>query len=1847
MNKVNNKYNLNEGRKAEQTASAVGNAAWNGTKAVGRGISFGVSGVWNALVRGSDKALDRIINEFTLMMIYGQQPKKSFLRRVWDNLRKKGNLVRALQIPGENKGTMLDDINSCMAEVYNMYFRGEVTLEQIQGSFTGLGINTALTMSSDINTIGKFIFGEDVINESDFSINVNEIKSRKTYSDHERDDVDDPYKEDIEDDDHDEPEPHEDVEDDNIEDDPRPVPAPVEYLDDEVEDEILPDDPDDDNIIPDRPEEDDDNTDDEEDKEEISDKIKKSFNTLYDKLCKQKLFLYATLINFDNYCRRYLSVYYKQSEDVTISLQRLKEELEKGTESPIIKEYLQFAPGMASQCRSAFINFENLVKEHKTLQGRIELFENEDVGNVGLDKFKEKLVSEFIPHYFNNVISKYTEETFNIQTKEFTIDIYNAIQEYYKSLLESYIDTNQELYLKINYNKMSDSVKHTGIIAKDEVILVMEDMTSDDMFEEYKNIIKKVNTEKGTEYKFNLKDTKGIIAFMTLLSELYKAYIDEIKTAYEIKDNKLRIPIKDEDKKRFIKDVKELTVKVRSKLVTFLSSVHSQIKKGRITKEDYNTVREAYNSIFDSITSKRDETLKLVEQKLVEDPQPVNPADDEGLLDIKKLKSDLELKKKEQGLKDEPSDDVEDDNIKPEVNDNPEEGEHIIQSLYKEKINTISLIDYIFKDIREVRSESMDLLKYYGQIGYNPKDKNDIEQSYKAMYNSLLAYFDAEELFVSKKDAFINNNKNVIKEQILKVINIVDNKSKRLSDDDKKKMIMRVVKILQEQLNKLHEELKDINKAEGKLKNLIGKQVKKEFNKQFKIIKKEQDPKKQVEMLNKLVESTVNKIDKLNLSKARVAFYKDVEAKLGKEVTEEIAQLHFEMIKNEYVEQCKDVIAEPEKELDKPEEEKELVQPTDGPEEITDEPSDDEPKKRVKSSDMKELLKDVGKFGLELGKFGLEAGKFGLKAGKEIGKELLGRDHDKRKEDGKQKKEQEEHTKQENERATEILAVMTNVLKEIKKKFEDEGLDDKKSLIKKLSDGDNDNFVEDNINFDTIRFMFVDTQSLVIYDTKNEGFVKLAENKQEEPEIVESEETIQTHDENVTSIRNLNDINNYSFKLKNEKNLNDIKNIIIKYDLTISVLTLMINAAHVDHSNIFNFDDKKHGYDFNNLKPVLFNHLPKFKKIKDNFEILFNIIKDDYLADTDLRGDSAKINKVADKIIGILTQFNKYVNELSNEVVSEINEKLKVHNLNSEELREEINELIGETYDHISINSFVEIWQQTVKTKNYIDTKVGIGLVEFILLNWKRFAYFANLVEFGMENEISATAFFGAKEKTGGINTKGRLLGNFEQTMTSLFNDDNQIEDTTIEDIPYDSEEKEKWRREYIKKIFRSNNNNKGIGKDINKNDPEQEKKWNNINNKEELIKQRDSKIQNYVNKKLPDFTNNDIVKFALDTIDKFKGKLGDLPNKFFNDELKKSKKQLATIPVHAHESLTESDIIRVKRLRKQHGGMLNNYISESEFNNLDTLQLLESYHNNNSFNKKIVSDERMMEICLLYETSPMEDAICNRLQDVFTFEDMEILENVNEDLGLSKPINELGDDDSNTIMSTDALFSINFSTNEIKANKESYDIADLHRLISLGGAFADNYLNKSFSKLVTDMLAAVTQIASDRDDLREMMRDFMGKFMSMIDAGQDDDVKTRMFGFGSNIRATNTGQGKYMNRVTKIADKIINSGDKYIKAVGAKYKKKFTKHEVEEFNDFRLTSAWEAQKVILQRGANSIFESLYYMPAWGTALKFYFNYYPVAIYLVSAALANADGRSVPDTALENAKSILTTKIIN
>lgn len=1369
----NIKYNINERQSSTDRATQkAGSAVWNGTKAVGRGLSFGVSGVWNALMRGSDKALDRIINEFTLMMIYGQQPKKSFLRRVWDNIRKKGNLVRAVSIPGESKATMLDDINRCMAEVYNMYFRGEVTLEQIQGSFTGLGINTTLTMSSDINTIGKFIFGENVINESDFSINVNDIKNRKTYSEYNNDNNIIPqYNEDGEDEDEDENNIVIPVNPHNA---PTPNPIPIPET------------------------------------KEISDDIKDKFNNLITKVLHDKVILYNNLNNYDNNCRRHIRAYLN-SMDLDEAKQKLSSELTKEN-NKIVSEFISDTLNCIKTSRESFNNFEAFINKHPELKEYTKIFESEDnKTNIDIEQIKENLKKVSVS-YTNNIILAYKEYEYKETIEYMSTSNYVLLQYYFNLLVNSFIDTDVELYLNINLDKDKNIQTSLGIKKYEEIVFVDEnnEVTTDDVFEDLDEIIKRVEINGKSTYTVKIKDANGIKGYLSALNIKYKEDIEALCKAYGIEQIFLDVPIKNESKKEFYKTLLNINNDIKTHMNKFFKGVEKVMSANKITSKEFDEIQTLYTNVEKFVDATFNSKKELLAKKLVENPAPENPDDDENILVKPEPEEEKELEEPEENK----------DEIDPQI-----------KALYKEEITPIRMIDYIFGNIFDTRGESMNLLKYYALTGYNIDNENDLEQLYISIYNSVIAYFNPDELFTSNIRSklftsniktFLNNNKDIIRKQTIKVINIVDDKTKKLTDNDKKKITMKVVGIIKEQLKELQEQLYIINKAEGKLKSLIGKKINKDFNSYLKVIKKEHDEQKQAEMIKKLIDDTFAKIDKLNLTKVKEVFYKDLENIVNKEVTDDIIIFHYNLIKNEYKNQCYSIF--------------------------------------------------------------------------------------------------------------------------------------------KSDNNDSDN-IEDDEN----------------------------KQKDEKPDI---ETEHKQKDENI------------------------------------------------------------------------------FSKFENIVEILF-----------------------------------------------------------------------GDNTD----------------------------------------------------------------ENTNNIKQPDRLF---------------------------------KWRKNYINKFL--NIKNQGIGRNSNTNDKNRVENWNNLENKKELIQSRDKKETSYKESRKDDNNTYQMGKIATFIANKLihaKNNIKTAIEKKGKDLMyDKTPNKKST-----YESLTESDIIRVKRLRKQHGGMLNNYISESEFNNLDTLQLLENYHTDN-FDKKVISDERMIEMCLLYETSPMEESICERLKDIFTKEDMEILENVNEDLGLSKPINEIGNNNSNAVLNTDALFNIDFSTNEIKANKESYDISDLHRLISLGGAFADNYLNKSFSKLVTDMLKTVNEIAGDRDEIQNQMRSFIGNFMNMIDAGQDDDNITRMFLGGGGLKATNTGQGTYMKRVDKIADKIINSGDKYIKAVGAKYKKKFTKHEVEEFNDFRLTSAWEAKKIILQRGANSIFESLYYMPAWGTALKFYFNYYPIAIYLVTSALANGDGRSVPENALQNAQSILTTK---
>ena len=486
----------------------------------------------------------------SLMMIYGQQPKKNFLRRVWDNLRKKGNLVRALKIPGESKATMLDDINRCMAEVYNMYFKGEVTLEQIQGSFTGLGVNTALTMASDINTIGKFIFGENIVNESDFTINVNDIKSKKSFSDHERSFLN------LDDEEQEEGQEELDDEELNFPDEENQDDEELNFPDEEEneeDNEVRPIDPED-NTEPEETEKDD----------NISTELKKEFNAKYNNMCYYKNFLYVKLINLDNKLRRYLSAFYEKTKDET----KAKKLLINGLNDEKIDAYAEFInenKSLVKQVRQNFLEFEEFINSHEELKGRSELFESDEVSNISLDKFESLLKHKVLIPYINNVVLKYTPDEFNVQIKNNSIELYNKLQEYYKLCIDGFIDTNKELFLKINYKKFGVVNSNIGIIEQPLINVLQADeenvQTTEDVFKEAKNIIKKVNGEDGTEYSFNLKTPSDIGSFMGGLYNKFSSDIDSVKEKFGVTLDKLVIPMSKDSNDKFIETINFLKEK--------------------------------------------------------------------------------------------------------------------------------------------------------------------------------------------------------------------------------------------------------------------------------------------------------------------------------------------------------------------------------------------------------------------------------------------------------------------------------------------------------------------------------------------------------------------------------------------------------------------------------------------------------------------------------------------------------------------------------------------------------------------------------------------------------------------------------------------------------------------------------------------------------------------------------------------------------------------------------------------------------------------------------------------------------------------------------------------------------------------------------------------------------------------------------------------------------------------------------------------------------------------------------------------------------------------------------------
>lgn len=1371
MNKSNkNIYAINEE-----------NVAWKGTKALGRGLAFGVSGVWSALLRGSDKALDRIINEFTLMIIYGQQPKKGFLKRAWDNIRGRGNIVRAIEIPHVTKNEMLDDVNRCMGMIYNMYFRGDITIEQIQGSFSGLGINTALTMASDINTIGKFISGNNIINASDFGVDLNEIPKTNNKVGSDIKDKEEEFKEESN------PRIMHNNDDEKIQ-DPEDNPEP------EVE-----------------------NTND-----NISDEVKAEFNTLYNDVCYNKTLLYSSAICFDNNCRRHLEAFFEESNDVDVAINKLKNIL--SGENDITDELIKNSSSAIKGVREAFAKFEQFVAKHDYLKGRTELFESEGA-NLSIEGFKESLINNFVPNYFNNIISNYTEKEFSKQILQATPEIYSNIQNQFGDTLATFIDSDIDLFKNINYKKLGTNNSTLGLKVYDKLAIINGE-TSDNTAKKASNLIKKVETKDGEEeHKLKIASVEDI---STYLSAVYSKTVDDVnklKTMFGVTADKLSIPIKRESLDKLMNGVKHSIDSSVKEISTFYEASIAALKKAKVaSNKDKSKLDNNYNSIVKNIKDLYKDTTSIVDKKLVEN----KPTTETNKVEEPTIKDEL----KAQGP-------VDVNNIDETLND-----------IY-ENIKVIPIYKYIYSDIVEERRYSMELLMMYASGANIKPEGNNLQYLYVAVYNGILPFLNEKYLLNDSIEDVLEKHKDVIKQSIINILKPVFEGmkvNKKTGKELANNIYKNVYEIFKDQVHKYEKVKKSIDGAEKGLSKIIRKQCNKQFEKTIKKIDKLKSEDEQLKQLDELNTNINKKIDSLNLSRVKNSIYGEITKLLGEEFTDDLIKLHYSVNKSHYEDICKEAI----------------------------------------------------------------------------------------------------------------------------------------DKIKRSSD-----------------------------------------------DVVEP--------------------------------------------------------------------------------------------VKENGKKLFK-------------------ERVKDKLYKLQTTIFKEDEE-----------------------------------------------DQSVETM-----------------------YNGSLGE-KIDNKINKTIKF-------------------------------------------------------LKK------NNLGIGNKLFKREPKTEGQWERTTNKEQLIKQRDANddkairyVDKFENQKL--YTIGAVVKFITKQVDKLGDKFSETNDKIFMPTEKGIAKVKPTgesqfIDYEGELVLNESDLIRIEEYRQRYGGTLNKYIAKSEFDKLDTNAILENYNGTKQVAKKVLPDAKIIELCLLQELTPNEIKINERLQDVFTFEECEMLA-INEDLNLSRPINELVEDDEEPQQEPmldpkdtsvppvpvskgngDALFTINFDTHEIRPNKDAYDIADLHRLISLGSAFADNYLNKSFANLVTSMLKTVKEIATDRDELRVHMTGFMGEFMGMVDAGQDDDNITRMFMRESNLKAANTGQGLYMKRVSNIADKIIASGDKYIKAAGAKYKKKFTKHEVEEFNDFRLTASWEAKKVILQRGANAIFESLYHMPAWSTAIKYYFNYYPVAIYLVTSALANSDNRSIPNDALENAQSILTTKNI-
>lgn len=213
------------------------------------------------------------------------------------------------------------------------------------------------------------------------------------------------------------------------------------------------------------------------------------------------------------------------------------------------------------------------------------------------------------------------------------------------------------------------------------------------------------------------------------------------------------------------------------------------------------------------------------------------------------------------------------------------------------------------------------------------------------------------------------------------------------------------------------------------------------------------------------------------------------------------------------------------------------------------------------------------------------------------------------------------------------------------------------------------------------------------------------------------------------------------------------------------------------------------------------------------------------------------------------------------------------------------------------------------------------------------------------------------------------------------------------------------------------------------------------------------------------------------------------------------------------------------------------------------------------------------------------------------------------------------------------ALFELDYLTNNFIYNKEyfatkRFDMTDMQRLTAVGNRFMATYFDKSFQSAMKSSLSIIQKLSKQQGRIEQYTVDTelnktIKRMIEETNFGDGSELDRGIYGIGGAGITASHNVGTHFKNIERTTSAIASKGDAYIKTITDRLTKKLGKYEQRTLLEFRINSAWEQRKLLMTRAAQSINESIYYMPAWHKVLLYFVRYYPLAIHMVASAIDN------------------------